>query len=147
MSSPPLAIVPRLIWQPAPNLVFTEEDDDDDAREGKASIDPPAPIPHQCAVALYRLQDGRGYGLDRTWRHPVWAGLRAEEARRESLLAQLESLDEQVGEGTFECPGCGSRKTYSQGLQTRSADEPLTYYVRCARTECPRSLKIWVVGG
>ena len=152
----------------APALIFDDEKDIDRGRTApspenlvdefvRAALDPR--MDPRAVATMYRLMDVSsssssssaliltGFGLSRTWDHPAWTGLRAEEERRARLLEQLESLDEQVGEGTFQCPSCHGHKTFSQGLQTRSADEPLTYYVRCARAECPRSLKMWVVRG
>jgi len=150
----------RITW--ATELIFEEEKTHDtrspaDAVEAfvRVALDPR--MDPRSVATMYRLlevepgcTDQRpltGFGMSQTWKHPAWSVLRTEEDRRTRLLEQLESLDEEVGEGTFECPACGGRRTFSQGLQTRSADEPLTYYVRCARAECPRSLKMWVVRG
>jgi len=158
------AVRPRFVW--VPDLIFEDNDNTETPKTVERRVDEfvrvaldPRMDPRAVAT-MYRLLDldldldlngtgerPTGYGLSRTWKHPAWSGLRAEEERRNRLLEQLENLDEQVGEGTFECPACHGRRTFSQGLQTRSADEPLTYYVRCARTECPRSLKMWVVRG
>lgn len=37
----------------------------------------------------------------------------------------------QVEEGVHKCSQCGSKKTWSYQLQTRSADEPMTNFVTC----------------
>ena len=35
------------------------------------------------------------------------------------------------GSAIFECPRCNKRNSTYYGIQTRSADEPLTYFVNC----------------
>ena len=47
----------------------------------------------------------------------------------------------EVEEGIEECRYCGSRRTYSWSKQTRSADEPMTTFVKCANTKCGKSWK------
>lgn len=41
-----------------------------------------------------------------------------------------------VKEGVDKCKKCGSKKTWSYQLQTRSADEPMTTFVTCANPTC-----------
>ena len=36
-----------------------------------------------------------------------------------------------LGEGLYECSKCGSKNTEDYQVQTRSADEPMTTFVRC----------------
>jgi len=110
-------------------------------------------VPAAAKAAMYRLLGSahvlEGYGVERIWAHAQWDPWRRAEEESQQLMRQLQNLDEDVGEGTFQCPepNCRSRQTYSQGLQVRSSDEPMTYYVRCARGECPRALRMWVVRG
>lgn len=54
-----------------------------------------------------------------------------------SIAQQQEERDEylcsppKLEEGLFKCSACGSKKTYSYGKQTRSADEATTVFVTC----------------
>jgi len=42
----------------------------------------------------------------------------------------------EVVEGIAECGKCGSRRTYSFQKQTRSSDEPMTTFTKCANRDC-----------
>uniref|UniRef100_A0A0N5AHC6 DNA-directed RNA polymerase subunit n=1 Tax=Syphacia muris TaxID=451379 RepID=A0A0N5AHC6_9BILA len=63
---------------------------------------------------------------------------------------KLKDLDEVLGgPGAWEnaqitderCPKCGGDRAYFMQLQTRSADEPMTVFYRCANSECAHRWK------
>lgn len=39
------------------------------------------------------------------------------------------------------CPRCGGDRAYFMQLQTRSADEPMTVFYRCANSDCAHRWK------
>ena len=45
-----------------------------------------------------------------------------------------------VASGLYKCRICGGDKTTQSEMQTRSADEPMTIFIRCA--DCGNSWKI-----
>jgi DNA-directed RNA polymerase subunit M/transcription elongation factor TFIIS len=53
----------------------------------------------------------------------------SEDEFRKEIIKILTPI--QVVEGLFECPRCKSKKTKSTEVQTRSADEPPTYFILC----------------
>ncbi|KAK6113423.1 Transcription factor S-II (TFIIS) family protein [Brugia pahangi] len=63
---------------------------------------------------------------------------------------KLKDLDEVLGgPGAWEnaqitnerCPRCAGDRAYFMQLQTRSADEPMTIFYRCANSECAHRWK------
>ncbi|VDM44996.1 unnamed protein product [Toxocara canis] len=66
------------------------------------------------------------------------------------VYPKLKDLDEVLGgPGAWEnaqitderCPRCGADRAYFMQLQTRSADEPMTVFYRCANSECAHRWK------
>ncbi|KAH7699009.1 DNA-directed RNA polymerase III polypeptide [Aphelenchoides avenae] len=66
------------------------------------------------------------------------------------LYPQLKDLDEVLGGPSAwqnaqiteeRCPRCTHEKAYFMQLQTRSADEPMTVFYRCANAECAHRWK------
>ncbi|VDN06902.1 unnamed protein product [Thelazia callipaeda] len=69
---------------------------------------------------------------------------------RSRYYPKLKDLDEVLGgPGAWEnaqitderCPRCAGERAYFMQLQTRSADEPMTVFYRCANTECAHRWK------
>lgn len=49
-----------------------------------------------------------------------------------------------VESGVFKCGKCGSDKTMSYGMQTRSADEPMTQFVTCCNPKpVAKDITLW----
>ncbi|KAI1718837.1 transcription factor s-II (TFIIS) domain-containing protein [Ditylenchus destructor] len=66
------------------------------------------------------------------------------------IYPRLKDLDEVLGgPGAWEnaqvteehCPKCSHSKAYFMQLQTRSADEPMTVFYRCANVDCAHRWK------
>lgn len=57
-----------------------------------------------------------------------WQGLADEQLKRETTM--LEGNQEE-GTDLFKCKRCGKSKTRHWEMQTRSADEPMTIFIRC----------------
>jgi transcription elongation factor S-II len=57
-----------------------------------------------------------------------WQGLADEQLKRETTM--LEG-DPNAGSDMFKCKRCGQSKTKYWEMQTRSADEPMTIFIRC----------------
>jgi transcription elongation factor S-II len=57
-----------------------------------------------------------------------WQPLADEQMKRENTL--LEG-DKEGGSDMFKCKRCGKSKTKYWEMQTRSADEPMTIFIRC----------------
>ena len=55
------------------------------------------------------------------------------ENERERVVLEIENLQKTIEaeEGIYQCEGCGSQKTVSIQKQVRSADEPMSTFVRC----------------
>lgn len=51
--------------------------------------------------------------------------------RRQKLTALVDAEEEEGYEGILKCEACGSFRTTYVTMQTRSADEPETIYMRC----------------
>ncbi|KJE96466.1 hypothetical protein CAOG_06789 [Capsaspora owczarzaki ATCC 30864] len=47
-----------------------------------------------------------------------------------------ESDWDNVDQTDANCPKCGHTKAYYRQVQTRSADEPMTIFLRCSNMEC-----------
>lgn len=60
---------------------------------------------------------------------------------KERRLAEDNSQINEVKEGIHECHFCGSKKTTSYDLQTRSADEGMTTFIKCANPKCKKMWK------
>ncbi|KAH7710750.1 DNA-directed RNA polymerase III polypeptide [Aphelenchoides avenae] len=66
------------------------------------------------------------------------------------LYPQLKDLDEVLGGPSAwqnaqitdeRCPRCSHEQAYFMQLQTRSADEPMTVFYRCANADCAHRWK------
>ena len=57
-----------------------------------------------------------------------WQPLADEQMKRENTM--LEG-DKDGGSDMFKCKRCGKSKTRYWEMQTRSADEPMTIFIRC----------------
>lgn len=53
--------------------------------------------------------------------------------RREQLEIRILTTKMDVVEGLYKCRRCGSEKTYSRQVQTRSADEGMTSIIQCSK--------------
>lgn len=62
------------------------------------------------------------------WDHPVYDKIREKIEEYDDYL--VNPFD--VAEGIAECRKCGSKKTFSNQKQTRSSDEPMTTFTKCA---------------
>lgn len=63
---------------------------------------------------------------------PEFYGEKAEMILKRAEAEDSEIIDpEKMEDGFYECNKCGKRKTRHQEMQTRSADEPMTIFVRC----------------
>lgn len=65
----------------------------------------------------------------------MWAGVHAELQRKEYEKFAPCLMNDCVGSGAFVCKRCHGDKTVYSQLQTRSADEPSTVYVKCLQCE------------
>ncbi len=61
------------------------------------------------------------------WKSDVYAEFRNKENIRDEYLTNPQEIDE----GVNECTRCGSKKTISFQMQTRSADEGMTNFIKC----------------
>ena len=61
-----------------------------------------------------------------------------EQARTDA--AQEVLAKKQTGSGMYKCKNCGSDKVSMTPMQTRSADEPMTEFYRCA--DCGKTWRI-----
>lgn len=57
-----------------------------------------------------------------------WQDLADEQLKRETTMLEGSS---EVGSDMFKCKRCGKAKTRYWEMQTRSADEPMTIFIRC----------------
>jgi len=57
-----------------------------------------------------------------------WQELADEQLKRETTMLEGSS---EVGSDMFKCRKCGKSKTRYWEMQTRSADEPMTIFIRC----------------
>jgi transcription elongation factor S-II len=57
-----------------------------------------------------------------------WQDLADEQMKRETTMLEGSS---EVGSDMFKCKRCGKAKTRYWEMQTRSADEPMTIFIRC----------------
>lgn len=62
------------------------------------------------------------------WEHPVYDKIREKIEEYDDYLVN----PFEVAEGIAECRKCGSKKTFSNQKQTRSSDEPMTTFTKCA---------------
>lgn len=66
-------------------------------------------------------------------------------ARFQSLIRNREAeenlMDQEVEDGIHQCNSCGSKKTKSCSIQTRSADEGMTVFVKCTNPKCGKMWK------
>lgn len=82
-------------------------------------------IQESATVALKTIKDGQ---LE--WKNPIYT----------NIASKIEEFDNylvhpfEVVEGVTKCPKCAKSKTWSIQKQTRSSDEPMTTFSRCA--EC-----------
>ena len=65
----------------------------------------------------------------------IYAHCRKEEGERDAFIENPFVVEE----GALECAACGSRRVFSQQIQTRSLDEPSTTFAQCAA--CRKSWK------
>jgi transcription elongation factor S-II len=102
------------------------------ARRTVANLDPEAYIGNSRLIK--RLQDGEfpphrvPFMTSRELYPEHWQQLADEQLKRETTL--LEGPQEE-GANMFTCRRCKKSKTRHWEMQTRSADEPMTIFVRC----------------
>ena len=102
------------------------------ARRTVANLDPHAYIGN--ARLIQRLQEGEflphrvPFMAPRELYPEHWQPLADEQMKRENTM--LEG-DKDGGSDMFKCKRCGKAKTRYWEMQTRSADEPMTIFIRC----------------
>ena len=102
------------------------------ARRAIANLDPDAYIGN--GRLIKRLQDGEFAAHKVPFMTPKelypehWQPLADEQMKRENTM--LEG-DKEGGSDMFKCKRCGKSKTKYWEMQTRSADEPMTIFIRC----------------
>jgi DNA-directed RNA polymerase subunit M/transcription elongation factor TFIIS len=102
------------------------------ARRCLANLDPEAYVGNSRLIK--RLQDGEFPPHQIPFMSPCelypehWQVLADEQLKRENTMLQG-SNDE--GSDMFKCNRCGKAKTRYYEMQTRSADEPMTIFIRC----------------
>lgn len=62
------------------------------------------------------------------WKSPIYDEITEKIIEHDDFIV----MPFEVVEGVVECPKCGSAKTWSVQRQTRSSDEPMTTFSRCA---------------
>lgn len=61
-----------------------------------------------------------------------WNSVTYKHIRDKQLIENERELNPpEVQEGVYTCRKCKSKKTLSYGIQTRSADEPMTMFIKC----------------
>lgn len=102
------------------------------ARKVLANLDPKAYVGN--ARLIQRLQDGEFSARQIAFMSPKelfpehWQPLADAQTKRENIM--LEG-DKEGGSDMFKCKRCGKSKTKYWEMQTRSADEPMTIFIRC----------------
>ena len=103
------------------------------ARRIVANLDPEAYVGN--SRLLQRLQEGEfpphqlPFMTPRELYPEHWQGLADEQLKRETTM--LEGGANQEGSDMFKCKRCGKSRTRYWEMQTRSADEPMTVFIRC----------------
>jgi hypothetical protein len=102
------------------------------ARRVLINLDPEAYVGN--SRLIQRLQEGEfpphqiPFMTPRELYPEHWQGLADEQLKRETTM--LEGNQEE-GTDLFKCKRCGKSKTRHWEMQTRSADEPMTIFIRC----------------
>ena len=102
------------------------------ARRTVVNLDPKAYIGNQRLIQ--RLQEGEfpphkiPFMTSKELYPEHWQPLADEQTKRENTM--LEG-DKEGGSDMFKCKRCGKSKTKYWEMQTRSADEPMTIFIRC----------------
>ena len=102
------------------------------ARRTVANLDPKAYIGN--GRLIQRLQEGEFPAHKVAFMGPRelypehWQPLADEQMKRENTM--LEG-DKEGGSDMFKCKRCGKSRTRYWEMQTRSADEPMTIFIRC----------------
>lgn len=102
------------------------------ARRTVANLDPTAYVGN--SRLLSRLQEGEfpphqvPFMSAKDLYPEHWRTLADEQLKRENTM--LEGSNEE-GSDMFKCRRCGKSKTRYYEMQTRSADEPMTVFIRC----------------
>lgn len=102
------------------------------ARRTLSNVDPDAYIQNERLIV--RLQEGEfpphevPFMTARELYPENWQELADEQMKRENTM--LEG-DQSEGTDMFKCKRCGKSKTRYWEMQTRSADEPMTIFIRC----------------
>jgi DNA-directed RNA polymerase subunit M/transcription elongation factor TFIIS len=103
------------------------------ARRTLANLDPEAYVGNSRLIK--RLQDGEfmphrvPFMTARELYPEHWQALADEQLKRETTM--LEGSSREEGSDMFKCRRCGKSKTRYWEMQTRSADEPMTVFIRC----------------
>jgi DNA-directed RNA polymerase subunit M/transcription elongation factor TFIIS len=103
------------------------------ARRCLANLDPMAYVGNSRLIK--RLQDGEfpphqvPFMSPRELYPEHWQELADEQLKRETTM--LEGSSQEEGSDMFKCRRCGKSKTRYWEMQTRSADEPMTVFIRC----------------
>ncbi len=103
------------------------------ARRTMANLDPEAYVGN--SRLIQRLQDGefpphRVPFMNARDLYPEhWQELADEQLKRETTM--LEGPQNEEGANMFTCRRCNKSRTRHWEMQTRSADEPMTIFVRC----------------
>jgi DNA-directed RNA polymerase subunit M/transcription elongation factor TFIIS len=103
------------------------------ARRTVANLNPEAYVGNSRLIK--RLQDGEfpphqiPFMSPRELYPEHWQELADEQLKRETTM--LEGPSQEEGSDMFKCRRCGKSKTRYWEMQTRSADEPMTVFIRC----------------
>lgn len=102
------------------------------ARRTLANLDPEGYVEN--TRLIQRLQEGEfaphrvPFMTARELYPEAWQELADEQLKRETTM--LEGSNEE-GSGMYTCKRCGKNRTRYWEMQTRSADEPMTIFIRC----------------
>ncbi len=102
------------------------------ARRTLANLDPEGYVGN--TRLIQRLQEGEfaphrvPFMTARELYPEAWQELADEQLKRETTM--LEGSNEE-GSGMYTCKRCGKNRTRYWEMQTRSADEPMTIFIRC----------------
>jgi hypothetical protein len=102
------------------------------ARRTLSNLDPTAYVAN--SRLIQRLQEGEfpphqvPFMTPRELYPEHWQAMADEQLKRETTM--LEGTNEE-GSDMFKCRRCGKSKTKYWEMQTRSADEPMTIFIRC----------------
>jgi DNA-directed RNA polymerase subunit M/transcription elongation factor TFIIS len=102
------------------------------ARKTLTNVDPGSYVGNKRLIE--RLRDGEFPATELAYKTSAelfpehWQALANEQTKRENVMMEG---DKEGGSDMFKCKRCGKSKTKYWEMQTRSADEPMTIFIRC----------------